>query len=971
MNGAGKDVGGKEGSGRLGGARADFVAGLGRKVSDLRSTLGRVRYEPDDLAQRDELRRKLHALASAAKLMKFDAMDRALSEGIGTIDRSPIDKQLDEIDLDCLEQTIEDLPALAWGDGRARSSRAEETEKAQAPTFAVLVVGTALIAEALLEEADDGKPSFTCECTPDAQAAFDLVRANEPHLVVLDADTSYATELVEAMMDDATTESLPIVVVGSFLEPGESARYVAMGVSKTLPKPTSREALRAACEEAVLPQQAKPAAIVLGEPTLDQLSERLAAEIKEALLGKADDAMRATKIPLGEGSEVLGAMWGAIARVREVVTARTDGAVRFPTGQEGLLPDGEVARSDRARQRARSIAAEVRLQGRRVVIADDDPAVVWFLADLLKTAGFLVHEAFDGRQALDLAYETSPDLVLSDVLMPKVDGYSLCRALRRDVALRDTPVILLSWKEDLLQRVRELGAGAAGYVRKEADTRAIVARVREALRPRARIEARLRDEGEVRGRLDTMSVRTLLEIVCATRPEARVSVRDASFLYEVEIRCGAPQRVTRTAGDGSFLKGTKALAAVLGASAGRFTVTTTTTMIEQELDGNLPAQLAKPIAKARAATALLTGPDMTRVDRVRLDEEGLADYLRATPERARIVARELAAGAAPRSLVLDGICEGALLDDLACDLAARGIVTAIETDNGEDLLGPMVTKFMLHSDARASFAPRTTTPSPVPALNEACPSLAEAPICDSPMPATALEDAVLREMVSRSPEPVATRFPTRRPPVVGPANTKLRMKTTPPPPAIEGTPPADQIIALGEPTVIDSTTYEEKEASIPIVITEMKHEEALERRAETPFVAVAETSQEEHAPPKKKTRWSLFAFFAVCGIALFAMNKFAVRHPAPKASAAAPPPVTESIPTTDGPAEGDVPAGHGVLEVAAPPDAVVMVDGKERARGHAKFPMTTGAHDVRVRTSSDERGCGVDVRASRVVRVKF
>ena len=58
-------------SARLGGARADFVAGIGRKVADLRGTLGRVRHSTDDIAGRDELRRKLHALSSAAKMMKL------------------------------------------------------------------------------------------------------------------------------------------------------------------------------------------------------------------------------------------------------------------------------------------------------------------------------------------------------------------------------------------------------------------------------------------------------------------------------------------------------------------------------------------------------------------------------------------------------------------------------------------------------------------------------------------------------------------------------------------------------------------------------------------------------------------------------------------------------------------------------------------------------------------------------------
>jgi len=996
---AGREQGG---SSRLGGARADFVAGLGRKVADLRGTLARVRGERADIAPREELRRKLHALGSAAKLMKFDAMDRGISEALGTIDRTAIDAALDAVDLDALEQVIEDLPALAWGDGHSRSSHAEAAQKAAPPRWSALVVGTALIAEALVEEIEGARGTFDCESTPDAQAAYDLVRTTEPDLVVLDADLDYATELVEALMDDPLTERVPVVVVGSFLEAGESSRYVAMGVNATLAKPTSREMLREVCEDAVDPRRPpKPGVALLGEPTLEELGERLANEIKDAIVGRADPAARGKKIPLGEGTEVLGAVWGAIARVREVVTSRTDGAIRFAPGPDGALSmapplhDPEVARADRGRARARGNAAEVRLNGRRILVADDDPAVVWFMADLLKTAGCTVHEAFDGQQALELAYKTSPDLVISDILMPNMDGFSLCRALRRDVALRDAPVILLSWKEDLLQRVRELGAGAAGYVRKESDARAIIARVREALRPRARVEARLRDDGEVRGRLDGVSVRTLLEIVCATRPEARVSIRDATFLYEVEIRWGAPQRATRTAGDGAFLKGTKALAAMLGVGAGRFTVTNSLAPIEGELDGNLAAQLAKPIARARAATMLLTGAEMTRIGRVELDEPALADYLRATPERARLVARRLAAGMPPRDLVLGGACEPALLDDLTTDLASRGVVLGIEDDDGHDMFTPTVAHLMQHTDTRASFAPRTATPSPVPANGMgACANDAASPLCQSPAPSAAasLEDAVLREVSHRSPEPLQAMLPhAERAPIVEPST--LRPRTSPPPPTVEEaymTPPAEQIAALGEATVIDDTTYgEPREESIPI-------EESLgidrspspASQEKTPLTHVS--SREELPRPKRKP-WPMIACVAASCIVAWAVVHFSMSARAPKVNEVSPPPppvmmVAEPAPVTPAPvslptpaqevaytaAEADVPAGQGVLDVSAPADAVVVVDGKERARGSATLPIARGNHDVRVKTpTADERGCTVDVRERRVAHVKF
>ena len=918
---------------RLGGARADFVAGLGRKAADLRAGSAKVREKPDDITLREELRRKMHALSSAAKIMKFDAMDRAIAEALGTIDRTDLDAPLDPVDLDSIDQILEDLPALAWGDGDARVLRSEPVAK-PVPTYAALVVGSAHIAEALLEEqpgctggaAADGspetsttsRPTFACESTPDAQAAFDLARTTEPDLVVLDADLDYATELVEALMDDPLTEATAIVVVGSFLEPGESARYVAMGVAKTLAKPTSKATLRSACETALESRRAAPV-----------------------------------------------------------------------VAQSGVMPlpaHVDLAHGDRARARLRGPATEVRLKGRKIVVADDDPAVVWFLADVLKAAGCIVHEAFDGQQALELAYSTNPDLLLCDIMMPKVDGFSLCRKLRRDVALRDVPVILLSWKEDLLQRVRELGAGAAGYVRKESDTRAIVARIREALRPRAHIEMRLTgDSGEVRGRMDGISVRTLLEIVCATRPEARVTVRDASFNYEIEVRDGAPQRATRTSGDGTFLHGTKVIEAMLGVGAGRFTVVTSAATIEPQLDGNLASQLAKPIARARAVTSLLTGAGVAKATRIKLEEHALEDYLRAMPEIMRSIALRLAGGTSPRGLVLEGACDASLVEDLVCDLAARGVVAGIEDNLGSDLLGPELVRLAQHSDTRAKLAPRTPTPAPMPA-NE-CAADCAAPLCESPDPsdvggeaeggAGSLEEAVMRELANRSPEPGLLAASSETPSLIDPL--ELHPRTSPPPPAYEHevTPPHDQILALSEATVVD-TTYAERELSVPVEEASISLPFSESRAARTPLTAV--TTQDEVAGlPSKRKAWPMVAFVATTGIVAWAVMHFSMAAPAPKHSETAPPAPVQII--TPGDPEGvtyttvvttsGVPAGQGVLEISGPGDAVILVDGTDRGRGGVTLPLFAGKHDVRISGAAGDTAKLIDVRPALVAHVKF
>jgi CheY-like chemotaxis protein len=320
---------------------------------------------------------------------------------------------------------------------------------------------------------------------------------------------------------------------------------------------------------------------------------------------------------------------------------------------------------------------------------------------------------------------TSPDVVISDILMPKMDGFALSRAIKRDVALRDTPVILLSWKEDLLQRVRELGASAAAYLRKESDARSVLARVREVLWPRARVEARLKGTGEVRGRLDGLTVRSLLEFVSNLRQDARVSIRDASCLYEVELREGAPRRATRTSGDGNFARGPKVMRELLGVSAGRFIVAPPTQgALVGELTGTLAEQLAKHVASARGAMAVTTGAHATRAARLQLDDDVLSHYLRATPEPSRSLIVRLSKGTSPRALLLEGEVVPSLLDDVLTDLAAHGAIVGVYDEEGREVLEPAITAAL----AVLQSAPaRNATP-----LSPIRPSLTPPPVISKP-----------------------------------------------------------------------------------------------------------------------------------------------------------------------------------------------------------------------------------------------
>ncbi len=775
---------------RLGGVRADFVATLGRRVVELKAALKGLAEEPTSPARRDDLRRRVHALAAAARLLRFNKLAEELVAGESLVDRIAERGKLTDDDTKSLKDMLDKLPELAWGeaalieperpDAAPRSAGTgprtlpsldrsaklqEDAEAAQGPRpngpQTVLVVAPAPVAEGLRGEATEGAAAlFEVEHIEDDGAAPDLARALAPDAIVIDADRPCARDLVATLLADPLTEEVPIILLGRFKKADDAALYVALGVARTLPKPVSPDALRRACAEVTANYVRRE--IVrspIGGVTLEQLSVRLAEELSRGLCEAADARSRSTRVELGEGSEVLGALWGAVARIRDVVTIESRGKVRFaPNGPEGALPFApwiggpeQAGKATRARAFGEARGAKTpSLEGLDVLVADDDAAVTWFLAGVLRAAGARVHEAHDGLRALEIACEVSPDLVISDIVMPGLDGFALCRAIKRDFALRDVPVVLLSWKEDLLQRVRELGVNADGYLRKEASALSIVHRLREILRPRLRVAERLAAGGEVRGRIDGLTPRTLLALACTHQPSSTLTVRDALYLYEVEIREGRPVRATRTTADGSFERGPGVLARLLGVGSGRFVVapvseedTSRLASGRSDLSGSLGEQLIAPIATARAAQKLLSGAALISVERVEIDLALLGPTADATPEPARTLLRTVAAGASPRALLVSGKAAPHLVEDVLCDAAAHGAITAVLGAGGVDLLTPATQ----HETDRLRGVRRPLPPVELPPLSSILPE----PAPSTPQP--------ISEVIDRSahPAPVAPR----------------------------------------------------------------------------------------------------------------------------------------------------------------------------------------------------------------------
>src|SRR5438552_11808038 len=120
-----------------------------------------------------------------------------------------------------------------------------------------------------------------------------------------------------------------------------------------------------------------------------------------------------------------------------------------------------------------------------VLVADDNAMNVDILKTRLTANGYAVITASDGEAALAAARAEHPDLILLDVMMPKMDGLAVCRAVKGDTTLPFMPVIMVTAKTDSRDVVAGLDAGADEYLTKPIDQASLVARVKSMLRIKA------------------------------------------------------------------------------------------------------------------------------------------------------------------------------------------------------------------------------------------------------------------------------------------------------------------------------------------------------------------------------------------------------------------------------------------------------------------------------------------------------
>lgn len=161
---------------------------------------------------------------------------------------------------------------------------------------------------------------------------------------------------------------------------------------------------------------------------------------------------------------------------------------------------------------------------KRILIVDDEMHIRELIKFNLEKNGFKTIQAADGREAVELAKERQVDLIILDLMLPVIDGFEVCKEIRKDSVICDTPIIMLTAKGEEIDKIVGLELGADDYMTKPFSVRELVARVKAHLRRNSgtRQESNLINFGDVSINLQTREVRKQDNLVDLTLKEFEI-----------------------------------------------------------------------------------------------------------------------------------------------------------------------------------------------------------------------------------------------------------------------------------------------------------------------------------------------------------------------------------------------------------------------------------------------------------------
>jgi DNA-binding response OmpR family regulator len=138
----------------------------------------------------------------------------------------------------------------------------------------------------------------------------------------------------------------------------------------------------------------------------------------------------------------------------------------------------------------------------KILIVDDEPFNIDYLEQELEDLGYATVSARNGREALEKVAVEAPDLILLDVMMPLMDGFTVCRILKGDDETRLIPIVIMTALDGIDERIKGIEAGADDFLIKPVNQRELLARIQTALRLKHTVDRKIHALRQAKDRSD-------------------------------------------------------------------------------------------------------------------------------------------------------------------------------------------------------------------------------------------------------------------------------------------------------------------------------------------------------------------------------------------------------------------------------------------------------------------------------------
>ena len=172
---------------------------------------------------------------------------------------------------------------------------------------------------------------------------------------------------------------------------------------------------------------------------------------------------------------------------------------------------------------------------KKILVVDDEKPISDIVKFNLSKEGYEVFTAFDGEEAVEMVSEVEPDLILLDLMLPKMDGLEVCREVRKNY---DTPIIMVTAKDSEIDKVLGLELGADDYVTKPFSNRELVARVKANLRRHGNTSAKVEEENNNELNIGVLTIHPDAYVVSKRGETIELTHREYELLHYLAKHIG-------------------------------------------------------------------------------------------------------------------------------------------------------------------------------------------------------------------------------------------------------------------------------------------------------------------------------------------------------------------------------------------------------------------------------------------------